>query len=1112
MKKIFLALLSLFLFTPCMAWDVKLVPNAVISAIHEDIPSDKQFFVIQEYSKLLNGPSISVDKLWNLCTAAGWDISQPTPVFGGINTFQNRWNTPQSEGVTKCRNFITKMISRAAQTFRAACGPNDNKKQGSVCVASFFSNEYLGGTQVNLNAAIALAKEYARLKFGKSNLYCNTKPREISVMLGATDYGIQCTTDDNKTFYEFIFDDVEEPEDNKIKDSIQTAVCKMHNATPTTGGTVGGGGSFGGTITYIEPSCAADSAKCAKINESMSKFGYSAIYRNNRCEIDFKTVRSHTELKTAYGIDNFAFCHGIQVENIPTLDNYLKQYVAQHAGVSTSAVKCNAGFNSYTGPGCAYDGVFDIRDDIKTCYVNDNQIDFVFDDINEYWSKTSSGGLQGMSCIVVGGTYSGKRCIGLGQQQCNILRQSNLKECPECQAAYWDTQTQSCVLPSSVSATNLQRGINIGLIVGGAVVGVVITVTTGGTGTAIVLTAIETAGAAIEINSQLNIDGMADAFLVKSNQCKDATCAQDLVKQNLIELARTQADLTAAEANAIDSEMARLIGLIPTNSDWWLENLRNQDGTSFLAMADDDKWTSDQIWRAVGIGMQFAGVATAVTRWILTKTGYLGKTMSKTSQILLKNAKIAQENLVHVDELDEIGKEWHRLWQEYAPKNQTLTEFKDMADNDLNKMKKMAQDWTPRSERIAKNAQRQQQLDAVTADLQRKTTAWEDLMDKYEIDAIPSDPYEAAELYTKYPDLEQATQAMNNARATRTNLINQEFDYTSNYSTYDPEFNKTVAPKIKELNNMDKTVADLSAKIKDYNKQIDDYYNELVGKLRRGENTAELEEIIVKAHDEQQALMAQLDATKAQRTALTQELPSQWEIAEQTPLKNIGNVANERANDFAEIVANNPEIKSKLDNQIWSKLPVDERRNIMQQILDEYAKKTGTPNTLVNAKILEKEIAGVYSPTNQDITFNSHPRASFTNSSRAVNTASHEHAHFIDDVMPNEGALGEQYSHYAQKIYSNNPDQGYRVALTEQSSYDIGPTTSTELSPVTHSDLGTTDYSMNVAKTEAKIAPVIQGAGGVGGFATGITKPLIEQEVKKAINDKTTINDKREIK
>ena len=46
-----------------------------------------------------------------------------------------------------------------------------------------------------------------------------------------------------------------------------------------------------------------------------------------------------------------------------------------------------------------------------------------------------------MSCIVTGGTYSGKRCIGLGEQQCEVLRKSNLKECPECRAEFESLKT-----------------------------------------------------------------------------------------------------------------------------------------------------------------------------------------------------------------------------------------------------------------------------------------------------------------------------------------------------------------------------------------------------------------------------------------------------------------------------------------------------------------------------------------------------------------------------------------------------------------------------------------------------------------------------------------------
>ena len=114
----------------------------------------------------------------------------------------------------------------------------------------------------------------------------------------------------------------------------------------------------------------------------MAKFGYSAVYKDNKCEINFNSINDKSELKTAYGIDNFVFCHGIQVANAPNVETYLKQYVAERAGVSASSVKCDSGFNTYTGKGCARNGITDFKDDIKTCHVGNNQIDFVFDDIN----------------------------------------------------------------------------------------------------------------------------------------------------------------------------------------------------------------------------------------------------------------------------------------------------------------------------------------------------------------------------------------------------------------------------------------------------------------------------------------------------------------------------------------------------------------------------------------------------------------------------------------------------------------------------------------------------------------------------------------------------------
>ena len=186
-------------------------------------------------------------------------------------------------------------------------------------------------------------------------------------------------------YYEFVFDDLEDPKDKTIQDSIQNAICRMYDAKPTTSGCTGGGTNVSGTTTCWSASCAADSAKCAKINQSMAKFGYSAIYKDNKCEINFNSINDKSELKTAYGIDNFVFCHGIQVTNAPNVETYLKQYVAERAGVSAASVKCNSGFNTYTGDGCTRNGINDIKDDIKTCRVGDNQIDFVYDDIHEKW-------------------------------------------------------------------------------------------------------------------------------------------------------------------------------------------------------------------------------------------------------------------------------------------------------------------------------------------------------------------------------------------------------------------------------------------------------------------------------------------------------------------------------------------------------------------------------------------------------------------------------------------------------------------------------------------------------------------------------------------------------
>ncbi len=629
MKKIALTLLSLFLITPCLA-NIHINPSTVEFVIKEFVPIDKIISVVSEYNNQLkqsNGTGISAQNLWNICAIAGWDIKQPS-------------------GKSQCQKFVKALVKNASIKFYHACDKDYKGKTGYICVDDFFTNKIYGGTQVNLTPGQTLAKEYARLKHSDSMVQC-----EANFNKSILDYRLMCTSHNQNIHYEFVFDDLEEPKDQTIKNSIQNAICRMYDAKPTTAGCAGGGTNVSGTTTCWSASCAADNAKCVKINQSMAKFGYGATYKDNKCEINFDTVSKREDLKTAYGIDNFVFCYGIQVTNAPNVETYLKQYVAERAGVSTSSVVCDSGFNTYTGTGCAQNGITDFKDDIKTCRVGNNQIDFVFDDINEKWKKIVEGGTQGISCIVTGGTYSGKRCIGLGEQQCNVLRQSNLTQCPECKAAKWDPDTESCILPSSASVQNLQRGINIALITGGAVVGVALTVATAGTigapVMAIVLTGIETIGAGVEISSQLKINGITDDFLVESNKCKSASCAEKLIKQNLQRLSNFANDMQTSERNATDKELARLIDLLPVDSQLLIDIIGGDSLTDAnqKSLFDIDSWEQEQIWRAVGIALQMTSVFTAVGKWILTKAGLLAETLPEASIKLTTKAKISRTEL-----------------------------------------------------------------------------------------------------------------------------------------------------------------------------------------------------------------------------------------------------------------------------------------------------------------------------------------------------------------------------------------------------------------------------------------------------------------------------------
>ena len=643
---------------------------------------------------------------------------------------------------TRCKEFTDALMIY----YYDVCDSGKGKSGGNEhCEKNFFyyaapKNLSFGqGTYVRLKEAIGLAQEYALVK-DKQKVVCvsdkgNSKKTDT----------IWCTGIDKKHFYEFKFNNIKETKDDYIKQSLLGAICKLHNTQYIAGGV--GAATLGSTPGYSWlDSCETENKViCANINKSLGRFSYKATIgtsdvpptgKHSTCVIE-KVVNDISNLRTAYGIDPSVF-KNIQALAGEDIDKKIKQYVKQELQkqkitFDEKSFHCVDSTNVLNGG------------DVLTCYVNNKPIDFLFKDLSEWSGVNKRGGAQAMDCIVSGGTYTGKRCTNLNQKQCEMLRSANLKSCPNCNMVRWDAKNKVCALPSSAAATNLQKDMKVVAIVGGAVVGAAITIATAGTagltaGGYIIL-GVETTGAGIEWWAQSKIDKLSDEFFLKANNCNNENCAAQLIEQYLTDLAAIDRDLTADEADAVDKEMARLVELIPTNSNWWIDKLRNEDGTSFLEKADNGHWTAAQVWRAIGIGMQFAGVASSVTGWIIKKAHpaatSLEKTLDKTSQILLKNARIAEKNIVKYENLSDMDKEFWKLWQEYAPKNQTFEQFKAMSNGDLEEMRQITKNMVTRNKRSSMPEQARNKIYDLSPKRQQALIDLNSVMAKHNITELP---------------------------------------------------------------------------------------------------------------------------------------------------------------------------------------------------------------------------------------------------------------------------------------------------------------------------------------------------------------------------------------
>ena len=639
MKRITCALLSLFIITPCFA-NIHIHSEIVESVITQKIPDrDAQVAAAAEYNaqvKKANNAGIPASGIWQVCKAAGWD-------------------TQTADGETKCRDFGNTLMKDATWKFKAVCGDDKSlvQKGTGECVGDVFSNKVLGGVKVNMLVASGLAKECARVKYNDKDLVCSKKPRQTK--LPPDDY-VQCLSMNKNMAYEFRFDSVTATNDNVITEGTESGVCKIFGLKYSPSGSqqaqyLGNGQQISPYQSWPAACETTDAKVCSKVNESITKFGRSAKigstgskgHTRTACVINKNAISSPSQLRTAFGIDNYVFKKGgVQLNATQTLKNQVCTYVRTTVKSPTiTSCDCNDGFTQLYD----FSGMITQVDDVLTCKINGKNVDFVFDDLSENLKTIAKGGAQGMDCIAWGGTFTGKKCIGLDEKMCNTVRDANAQSCPECKLIKWNDKTKICELPASASATNLKRGLNYTAIAGGAVISVVVTIGTLGAAsapTAVILTglAVETIGAGIELKAQVDIDKKADEFFTKSANCSDANCAEQILKEYFQYISRMTRDLTDEEKNATDKEMARLTEMIPNDSQFMIDIVsgcyEDSDDDFDISKCDDGVWNPDQIIRAVGIGLQFTSVFASVGKWVVSHVQSITKQTPKLTTALQK--------------------------------------------------------------------------------------------------------------------------------------------------------------------------------------------------------------------------------------------------------------------------------------------------------------------------------------------------------------------------------------------------------------------------------------------------------------------------------------------
>lgn len=668
MKRILIAFLSVFFANVAFADNLLHINSNIVGEIvKKHIPPTKQFQALSEYNQIVKERGgITPDEIRRVCAAAGWQTDFAHAMTDG----------------TKCDAFVEDLLKNASVKFYEVCGKD---KSGGKCINDFQA------LTTNMIQATGLAKLYVYTKDKTDKVVCSNTPRletttVTSNVRGGMNAGIapattinthyvQCKALDKNIFYEFKFNNTRGTSDSTNHRSFKTGICsvfgyKFQGATKKDnreksgwdicdGATKNACGMINNALTKAHSGYFASwgplgrtlsTGKHGKVNEagagyelSASQLPYCILTANAGIKYDGTAYE-----RTAFGLDGRYFLSkDIQTQGTAELHEYIRKYVVSR-GIQIQEFSCAETYVTVKLVGRSD------SDDMITCTINGSTVDFFFDDLSESKSTYIKGAKQALDCMVSGGTFTGKKCIGLGKEQCEVVRAANAVSCPECKQIKWNSETNICELPASASASKLKRGLNYTAIVGGAVVGIVITVGTLGTSSAPTIAilggvGIETAGSVIELIAQMRIDEKADKFFTQSANCKNQTCAEKLIKDYLRELANQSDSLLDSELTTADEEFARLFDLIPPDAEFYTKIVENgirgeTVESNKRGTFEKGSWNSDQIWRAVGIGLQIIPTVASVGWKIAKKSDKLVKSTAKLRTKLDDASK-------HVDEL-----------------------------------------------------------------------------------------------------------------------------------------------------------------------------------------------------------------------------------------------------------------------------------------------------------------------------------------------------------------------------------------------------------------------------------------------------------------------------